>query len=228
MSGDAMREAMDHVRTDTDDLTGATAPVPTDEELEAAVAVLAAHRPPVARRQPPGWWVVGALAGFILLAGVGILLGERDRDRAAVAQCERVNALRATIFKVLVASEANVPAERYTAGSRKFYDDALAGLTPTNCSHPAQRQVEAPKRMPREPGQPPPVEVPGAGATGATGAAGAAGADGRDGERGESIVGPPGRDGVDGRTGAPGPPGPAGPEGPPATTTTTACILLCP
>jgi len=235
---DKMREAMDHVRTDTDDLTGATAPVPTDEELLAAVAVLGAHGGPVdvaARRPPPGWWVIGILAAFILLADVGILVAFRAQENVALAQCERVNTVRLTLIKILVAAEANVPAERYTADTRKFYDDALFGLTPTNCANPDRRQVETPVRKPREPGQPAPIAV---GEPGAQGDPGLVGADGKDGERGErGEVGPP--SGVPGPQGEPGddgesivgPQGEVGPQGPPgmdATTTTVPCGLLCP
>jgi len=229
---DKMREAMDHVRTDTDDLTGATAPVPTDEELTAAVAVLAAHGGPVAvaaRRPPPGWWVIGILAGFILLADVGILMAFRAQENVARAQCERVNTVRLTLIKILVAAEANVPAERYTADTRKFYDDALSGLTPVDCDNPDRRQVEAPVRKPREPGQPTPIAAGETGDQGASGLAGADGKDGKDGAPGVDGKDGTGVDGVDGVDGAPGEVGPAGPAGPPgadAPTTTTIPPLI--
>ncbi len=253
---ETMREAMDRVRPDTDDATGATSPVPTDEELTAAVAILAAQAPPAVRRTGPGWVVVAVLAAFILLADVGILVALRAQERAAGAACERVNALRAANARVLVAQEASVPAERYDAATRAFYDQALTDLSsPVNCIHPDRREVKMIERMPRELGQPPPVVVPGAGTTGAAGTQGVAGLAGRDGPPGAAGPagerGAAGRDGVDGRNGAagvpgspgmagaPGVPGPPGPEGPPAppttlppmttlppTTTTTRCPNL--
>jgi len=243
MSGETMREAMDHVRTDTDDLTGATAPVPTDEELEAAVAVLAAHSSPPSRHRSPGWWVVGALAACILVADVGILLVLGAQERQALAACESTNTLRATIARVRVAEEASVPAERYDIATRTFYDRALSDLALVDCDNLPSTRASLPERMPREPGQPAPPPMSGAtgepglaGLTGAAGVAGLVGADGAPGRDGidgvPGLAGPAGsggRDGVDGAPGAPGtdgapgvvgPIGPAGPEGPPAPTTT--------
>jgi len=242
-TGETMREAMDRVRPDTDDLTGATAPSPTDEELSTAVALLAAQRrPDPPPCHPPGWWVIGILAAFILLADVGILMAFRAQERQVRATCERINTVRATFARVLIASEVSVPADRYTADTRAFYDQALADLSPVNCKAPDRREVAVPERMPRELGQPPPVPgIGAAGATGAQGDPGLVGADGKDGERGErgevgppsGVPGPQGEPGADGES-IVGPPGEVGPQGPPGepapttTTTTVPCGLLCP
>jgi len=244
MPGETMREAMDHLRTDTDDLTGTTAPTPTDEELTTAVAALAGQGAPQApRRPPPGWWVVGALAACILVADVGILLVLGSQERQALAACETTNTLRATIARVRVAEEASVPAERYDIATRTFYDRALSDLALVDCDNLPRARASLPERMPREPGQPAPPPMSGAtgepglaGLTGAAGVAGLVGADGAPGRDGidgvPGLAGPAGsagRDGVDGAPGAPGtdgapgvvgPIGPAGPEGPPAPTTT--------
>jgi len=246
MTGETMREAMDHLRTDTDDLTGTTSPEPTDEELTTAVAALAALSSPDAPpRHPPGWWVIGILAAFILLADVGILVAFSAQERQAMAVCQSQNDLRATLTRTFVAQESSVPAERYDADTREFYDQALTDLSPVNCADPDRRQVRQPERMPRELGQPSPVPGPGAagaaGGAGDQGVSGLVGADGRDGIDGApGPAGPPGpagqdgtgADGIDGVDGAPGEVGPQGPPGEPAPTTTTTttvpCGLLCP
>lgn len=235
MSPDRMREAMDHLRADTDDDTGATAPVPTDEELTAAVAVMAAHGSPDAppHRRPPGWWAVGLLALFVLGADVGILLAVHAQQRIAVTQCGRVNDLRAADARRVIAQEASIPAERYDAATRSYYDTALADLVLVDCQHPGSaRSVPVPERMHREPGQAP-MAPSVAGQTGSPGVAGLAGADGKDGATGDpgpagaSIVGPPGAS-IVGPPGDPGPPGPPGPPGMDATTTTTTTTTVPP
>jgi hypothetical protein len=237
-----MREAMDHVRADTDDFTGATAPVPTDEELSAAVAVLAAGPPPDApSRPPPGWVPFVALAVFVVLSVGGsvwaIRTGRSQTLAYATVNCETTNVNRSALLNLVnrqtaprtlgsaATDEQRAMQDEANAEAAKFRDELVNELRASRCGvteadgEPQAVDVPTPS--------PPPTIVGPDGSSGPAGVTGPPGPPGEPGKPGESIVGPQGEPGLDGAPGLDGesvvgPPGPAGPPGPEATTTTTA------
>ncbi len=201
-----MRKAMDEVRTDTNDVTGATEPRATDDELAVAISTLSKHAYPKPSRYPrPGWLAYLTLCFFILLGGVGFLLSFQKAQQDRLAQCERVNVLRSRLVNILTLAEATVPAEEYTKEVKDFYTASLSDLSLTDCSkidNKPKGPVQIPKRAVREPGQPSPPMSGQIGPTGATGGTGAQGIPG-----------------IAGRSGSQGPIGPQGSSGPPGSRT---------
>ncbi len=124
---DEMRKAMDELRTDTTDITGATEPRPTDEEASVAVSTLSKHSFPKPSRYPrPGWIAYLGLSLCVLLAGAGFLILFRQAQVDRVAQCERVNTLRARLANTAILAEANVPAPEYTKEVRDLLYNSIS------------------------------------------------------------------------------------------------------
>ncbi len=226
---------MDELRTDTNDITGATMPRPTDDEIAIAVSTLSKHSFPKSSFYPrPGWIAYLALSLCVLLGGAGFIILFRQAQSDRMAQCERVNTLRARLMNTVIASEVSVPASEYTKEVRDSYTVALADLSLTDCSRLGTKPtspVTTPQRAIREPGQPsPPIPgmigpagtqgLPGAtGTQGIPGLIGSPGPQGPSGPPGPSVQGPPGATGVRGTPGLPGSQGPVGPPGPTVSTT---------
>lgn len=172
----------------------------------------------------PGLVAYSILVTAVVISFVGVIFNFQRTEAARIAQCERVNQLRITLSSILIAAEAGLPQERYTAERKEFYDASLASLGLVNCEHPAvQTQINL-HRPKRNPGDPPPKEVILPTAQGKEVRIGIPGPQGEPGETGEvgeaGETGPPGSVTVPvpGPSGAPGPRGPrgeTGPQGPP-------------
>lgn len=173
----------------------------------------------------PGLIAYGALVSCIVLVVAGLLGVIHQGDKERMAQCERVNGLRAKVAEIIMAAEAAAPADRYTEKTKQFYTDAIDDLALTDCSKLPRSapRVTLPPRVDREPRSPPVTggrPIPGeVGIPGMTGPVGPPGEPGPPGP-----VGPPGSTGptgASGRAGESGASGPRGPTGPTAPTTTT-------
>lgn len=176
------------------------------------------------RRPTPTYTVIAVMTLFILVTDLGVLLLFRRVEDISIAQCIRVNELRALDVTDKLAQRDSVPPEEYDETTKKYYDDALRRLHPTNCAHPGKVDVKFPPITERAVGQRPPPNPAIPGATGATGAQGIPGITGTQGPPGPTgATGPPGQSvtgpaGPRGPAGPLGPPGPIGPQGPPAPT----------
>ena len=206
------------------------------EEVPPVVATLIdtyiPENPPIAKHtHHPGMPEFIGLVLAICLAFAGVVSVFQEVKKQRIAQCERVNVVRAKLAGILVSAEVATAAERYTKEAKEFFDKSLDDLALTDCNNP-KKPVKAvfPERPDRKLGEAPPV-IPGtpgvAGATGTAGIpglpgipglAGQTGPPGPQGPPGETVVGPRGAPGAS-IVGPAGPPGPQGPPGPPAPTT---------
>lgn len=209
-----------------------------DEVLNTAPFTAIPEDPPIDKHtHHPGMIAFGALVFFMILGGIGFLILFDRVDDVTLAQCTRVNELRALDVQDKLAQRASIPSEEYTPNVKAYYDQAFARLHPTNCANPGAVVVNFPVVPPRDAGQPPMLTtIPGQ--QGPPGLPGIAGVSGQIGQ-----TGPKGDPGPTGSRGPPGPPGPEGPQGPPGepaptttttqpppttTTSTTPCVLFCP